>query len=147
MPQDFLCLPSVSHERILSYAISCHYYHNYSSSSYSDPLSPYWNQLKCWFFHRTSPNLPEVCTDIKRSFLSCSNSLRKIVESCAFYQGTMCQGCFSFSFSSLRRSCWCCMNDARMYPLLVSVQTFPSAVMDLGQMLLNVVTHIIRFGA
>ena len=40
---------------------------------------------------------------------------------------------------------WMMVFPARMYPLLVSAQTFSSALMDLGQMLLHVVTHNIGF--
>ena len=70
---------SYVHARIRSYAISrysCHHNSSSSSSSSSDPLAPYRKHLKRWFFHRTSPNLPEVCMHIKRSFLSCRKSLR-----------------------------------------------------------------------
>ena len=65
--------PSVVHARIRSYAIS-----RFSSSSSSslNPLSPYQYQFKRWFLHRRSPISPEVCTDIKRSFISRRNSLR-----------------------------------------------------------------------
>ena len=37
-----------------------------SSSSFSlDALSPYWDQMKCQFFHHAPPWALEVCTDIE----------------------------------------------------------------------------------
>ena len=43
--------------------------------------------LKCWFFHWTTQDSPEVCTDIKQSFLLCRTSLQQIME--LFQTGTL----------------------------------------------------------
>ena len=60
--------------------VSSSYYSSHSSSSSLNPLSPYWNKFKRWFFHWTSLDSPEVCTDTKRSFLCCRTSLQETVE-------------------------------------------------------------------
>ena len=78
--RNALYAPPVLCARIRSRAISrilCHHHHHddYSSSSSVNPLSPCWNELTGWFFHEGSPESVEVCTVIKRSFLSFSSCL------------------------------------------------------------------------
>ena len=61
-------MPPVFHARICSYTIS-----RFLVSSlffFLNPLSPYRNQVKCFLFHKMSPQSTEVCMDTKRSFFS-----------------------------------------------------------------------------
>ena len=71
-------MPPVWHAIIHSHAIS-RFSSSSSSSSSVNPLSPYRNKPRRCFFHHTSPESTEVCTDIERSFYYSRRCLRWIV--------------------------------------------------------------------